>query len=358
MKGKCKVAVAGGAGDWGRYYLRAYNLHPECEIIALVDTARDRRKVFAEHYGIKREYDRIDDLLKDDIPDIVTAALPVSAAYDAVIACAEAGVPVITCEKPISENLAKADKMVDVCKKRGSAFSCGTALYEVDHLKEIGKWVREGNIGTIIEAAVPSGIHQQISGLGCVLMSFLRFASGLEAQSVTGWTIPDKAAFSPEDCGAYGTITLTGGVPCTLPGPEANLHKLTFTTISGTNGHLWLNRPHATLVQGRGITASPVYPEFFTKFSKGPAKEMFLPLVNDLVECFKSGKEAPCSGHDYRQALEIAIALKLSARENHREITLPLKDRDITLNPIPYRLLGGDVTGWEAINQKTPSIVE
>ncbi len=39
---KYRVAVVGGAGTWGRRYLRAYANHPDCEIIALVDRARDR----------------------------------------------------------------------------------------------------------------------------------------------------------------------------------------------------------------------------------------------------------------------------------------------------------------------------
>ena len=42
MSGKktYRVAVAGGAGAWGRKYLHAYANHPQCEIVALVDLAR------------------------------------------------------------------------------------------------------------------------------------------------------------------------------------------------------------------------------------------------------------------------------------------------------------------------------
>ena len=99
---KLRVAVVGGCGDWGRRYTYAYSRHPEAELIALVDTARERRARFAEHYGIPRQFDTVEDLLAWQVPDVVANILPVSAARDAVIACAEAGVKGISCEKPIA----------------------------------------------------------------------------------------------------------------------------------------------------------------------------------------------------------------------------------------------------------------
>ncbi|MBT3273963.1 MAG: hypothetical protein HN368_12475, partial [Spirochaetales bacterium] len=51
-------------------------------------------------------------------------------------------------------------------------------------------------------------------------------------------------------------------------------------------------------------------------------------------------------GHDYRQALEIAIAFKISARAAGKRVHLPLNDRGHTITPAPWRMLGGDVAGW------------
>ena len=99
----------GGAGTWGRYYLHAFAAHPDCEVVALVDRARQRRQVFAARYGIEATYDTVDELLVREVPDIVSAILPTAYTYDAVIACAEAGVRVVSCEKPIAAELARAD---------------------------------------------------------------------------------------------------------------------------------------------------------------------------------------------------------------------------------------------------------
>ena len=70
---KYPVTVVGGAGTWGRCYVYVYARHPDCEVVGLVDRAGDRRQMFADRYGITQVYDRLEDLLAEDLPDIVSA---------------------------------------------------------------------------------------------------------------------------------------------------------------------------------------------------------------------------------------------------------------------------------------------
>ena len=70
-----------------------------------------------------------------------------------------------------------------------------------------------------------------------------------------------------------------------------------------------------------------------------------------------TGQEAACSGHDYRQALEIAIALILSAQRDHERVHLPLKDRTHGIIPRPYRLSGGDAIGYERSGHQAPPVI-
>jgi hypothetical protein len=96
-------------------------------------------------------------------------------------------------------------------------------------------------------------------------------------------------------------------------------------------------------VAGTGAGAQPVTPAFTPQEAD---HGFFTPAIGRLIAALESGGEAVCSGHDYRQALEIAIALKVSAHGGHRRIALPLADRHQRLYPHPYRLHGGDVSGW------------
>ena len=81
---------------------------------------------------------------------------------------------------------------------------------------------------------------------------------------------------------------------------------------------------------------------------------MFGPTVQRLVDAFHTGREPLSSGHDYRQALELAIALKISAAEGHRRVHLPLENRAVRAYPHLYRLNGGDKAGWQSIGYGGP----
>ena len=346
-KKQYRVAVVGGAGQWGNMYLRAYAQHPDCEVIALVDTARDRRQAFADEYGIKVVLDTLDDLLAVETPDIVSMILPVGQAHGAVIACAQAGVRVVSCEKPIAASLAQADEMVRVCRERGVGFGCGTAYWEVPNLLETVEWVRAGNIGTLTGASIPGGLPGEVSGSGCVQFTMMRALTGMEVEWVEGWTLPPEEVYPPPpggspddvDCPAYGRLGLSGGIVCEIPQPGRVPCRV---AVSGENGHVWLNGPRSVLIQGRGAESTPVYPEFLLA---GAPRDMFPLVVERLMNACGSGEEVLCSGHDYRQALEIAVALKLSARRGHERVYLPLEDRSLRVYPRPWRLLGRDVTG-------------
>jgi hypothetical protein len=358
--------VAGGAGAWGRKYLHAYANHPHCEIVALADRARERRQVFAEHYGIRQVFDTVDDLLAAEIPEIISIIFPVMHTPDAVIACAQAGVKAISCEKPIAVELAKADEMVRVCRERGVALGCGTAYWEVPFLPQIAQWVAAGHIGRLTGAAIPGGLPKEVSGAGCVQLTMVRLLTGMEVEWVEGWVLPPEQW--PEgwnlppgvqaleiDCPAYGCLGLSGGIVCEVPRPRPDLRPSCRVSVWGENGQVWAVSPKSVLIQGRGATSTPVYPAFLD----APRPDPYISIIEGLMRAVDTGGEVACSGRDYCQALEIAIALKLSAQRGHQRVHLPLQERGHRILPRPYRLYGGDVVGWENIGyQEPPQVIQ
>jgi predicted dehydrogenase len=359
---KYRVAVVGGAGTWGRHYLRAYALHPDCEIVGLVDLARERRQLFADHFGITKLYDTMDELLAERVPDIVSIILPVAYSSHAVIACAEAGVRVVSCEKPIAVSLREADEMVRICRERGTALGCATCYWEIPYLVEVAEWLRAGNIGRLTAAAIPVGLTREVSGAGCVPLTQMRLVTGMEVEWVEGWALPPARGhpWPPEadetelDCPAFGRLGLSGGIICEVPEPRFDESMSCLVAVVGENGQAWLGYPRPVLVRGAGALSTPVYPEFFQR----PFETLFGPAIKRLMRAFDTGEEALCSGHDYRQALEIAIALKLSDKRGHERVYLPLEDRSIRIFPAPWRWKGGDAVGWEAGNYPGPPGIE
>ncbi len=356
---KYRVAIIGGAGTWGRFYTQAYAAHPECEIVALVDQAVERRQTLAAHYAIQSTYNTVEELLACDLPDIVSAILPVAYTHDTVIACAEAGVKVVSCEKPIDYQLSRADTTVRICQEKGTALGCGTALRMYPHEPAAAAWIRAGNIGRLISAAIPNGLPVEVSGGGCHTLADLLLITGMDVEWVEGWTLPPEPGYAnPEatkdaeiDCPAYGRLGLSGGLVCDLLKPDSTKSVGCNISIWGDNGQAWFAPPQPVLTQGLGITSAPVYPDFFSRPS---ASTWSARTIERLVRAVDTGPEIESSGHTYRQVLELAIALKLSAENAHCRITLPLQDRSLKIYPHPYRLYGGDQAGWESIGYTGP----
>ena len=185
---KYRVAVVGAAGTWGRKYLKAYANHPDCEIVGVADRAKDRRQDFADLYGIKLVVDDIHEILEREVPDIVSAIVPVAHNGDIATACADAGVRVVSVEKPFAANLADADRVVDYCREKGTLLACGQTGFGIPYQREVTQWVREGNIGALTAAYIPRGIPLELSGAGCVELSMMRLLTGMEVEWVEGGT--------------------------------------------------------------------------------------------------------------------------------------------------------------------------
>jgi len=367
-KERYRVAVVGGAGSWGRNYVRAFAAQPRAELVALVDRARERRQVLADHYGIPQVYDDVEDLLATEVPDIVSVILPVGISPQVVVTCAEAGVRAISCEKPIAVRLEEADRMVAACRDRGAALGCATAHWEGKGLIDMAQWVRDGGIGALTGVAIPNGLPREVSGSGCVQLTQMRLITGMEVEWVEGhvlppfewqegWDLPGGGTAQDladdhlhVDCPAYGRLGLSGGVGCEIPAPRESGVSAR-VSLTGENGQLWLAHPDSVAIQGKGARATPVYPDFLE--AERPA-DMFAPVVARLIAAVDSGQEAQCSGHDYRQALEVAIALVLSAQRAGERVALPLTDRTHGIIPRPYRLSGGDAVGWEKSGHAGP----
>jgi len=364
-----RVAVVGGAGSWGWRYLSSFASHPRCDLVAIVDRAADRAREFADHFGVPAVFSDIAELLERETPDIVSVVLPVSISHQVVIACAEAGVRAISCEKPIAVRLSEADRMVDVCRERGAALGCGTAHFEARNLVQVAQWIRGGALGALTGAAIPNGLPREVSGAGCVQLTQMRLLCGAEVEWVEGqtqdptaweegWDLPGGGTAADLvddhthlDCPAYGRLGLTGGLVCEIPVPRPDRPGV--VSVAGDEGQVWVSHPECVLIQGAGARSTPVRPDFMEQSDPATWHEhWFDPVIERLVTAVDTGQEAQCSGHDYRQALEIAIALVLSAQRGGERVNLPLTDREHGIVPRPFRLRGGDAVGWNRLGRE------
>ncbi len=146
---KLKIGVV-GAGI-GRTHLAGYQALPnDVEIVALCDVNETRLKEIGDQFNIPLRYTDYHELFSSGQIEAVSICLPNSLHAPASIAALEAGLHVL-CEKPLSENGASGQKIVEAAAKAAGKFMiCFNRRYrpDVQWMKQV---LNEGKLGKIYQ---------------------------------------------------------------------------------------------------------------------------------------------------------------------------------------------------------------
>ena len=339
---KYRIAII-GCGRMGQNYAEAYTTYPDTEITAIVDANAERRDVLGTRFGVPALYPDVEALLKDIVPDIAVVVTPTKYMKDVVIACAEAGVKGISTEKPIAARLEDADAMVEACSERGVVFAGGNLQRAMNEVQETASRLHNGEFGNIRGTSV-HGFGGEISGGGCQHISVLRLFTNAEVEEVITWGTPPEALNAETDEGLIinGHFQLTNGLECNVFGTPTSCRGVDVWTDEYLVRWDW-NPPEIFKgydQEGNRIRIDPNYSRYpWSEYS------YLTGSIRSFLTAVDGDGHPWITGADLRQALEVAIAAKLSATRNSTPIKLPLEDRSLALYPRPYRWLGGDATG-------------
>ena len=337
------TAAVIGCGRLGQHYATVYNEMPDTELIAIAEHQTERRHAVGERFGVAALFQDAEELFRQVTPDIAAVVLPGSHIKRAVIAAAEAGVKGVSTDKPIAATLADADAMVEACQQRGVVFAGGNLQRAMSEVQEAASWIRAGEFGELAGASV----HRwggEISGGGCQHISVLRLFTGAEVAEVMAWATPEEILEGDGDSGMFvhGRFEMTNGLSVSVFGEE--------TPLRGVD--VWSRE---SLVRWDWDV-----PETYHGFDeKGRRRQLLRPYtpcecsqyyylgssIRSFLDVVRNGGELFISGHDLRQALEVAVAAKHSALWGNVPLSLPLEDRSLTLYPSPGRWLGADSSG-------------
>ena len=352
-QGKLRVALI-GCGALGQNYAQSYRCFPDTELVAIAEWNPDRRRLVGEHFGVKALYRDAPALLRDIVPDVAAVVLPAKFAKEAVIACAEAGVKGVSTEKPMAARLSDADEMVDACAKRGVVFG-GANMERARHqVQEAARRLHAGEFGEL-RGVIVHRFGNEIVGGGCQHISLLRLFARAEVTEVIAWGSPPEALAKEDDTGLNinGRFILSSGLECPVFGTETPATLVDVWTDQALIHCNW-DAPKiwsGTDSRGARQEIAPNYQPFpwfsWDEFLKkgGPKQQRLVNSVRSFLAAVRTGSQLWSSGHDLRQALEVAIACKLSAQLGNIPVRLPLKDRSLALLPAPWRWAGRDATG-------------
>lgn len=174
-----------GRGNYGHHLDTAFQGLPNVKVVAVADPDEEGRAAAAQRTGASRTFADYKTMLSQMDLDLV-AVCPrwVDQHADMVIACAEAGVKGIFCEKPFSRTLAEADAMLAVCERHNTRIAVAHRRanpYEL-HAKRL---IEDGLIGDVQmirrhgKADHRAGAMDLIV-LGAHLLDDIRFLAGSE----------------------------------------------------------------------------------------------------------------------------------------------------------------------------------
>ncbi|MBM3933216.1 MAG: Gfo/Idh/MocA family oxidoreductase [SAR202 cluster bacterium] len=345
---KYRVALI-GAGHMGIQHARAYAMHPRCEVVAIADTDPENLAVATRWFKCAG-YSSYDELFKKDKIDIALPILPVRANAGAVVAAAKAGVKAVFCEKPFAGTLEDADRMVAECKSRGIPLAGGIVPRNYPEYWKAKQLIEAGEIGEVQSITIPEPNGQG----GCHGLAMARhFALDSDVEWVTGWASGDPMSDhedtwngKPGFGGLGGYIRFKNGLEAFSLGKHSPRHAGVTGAIEviGSKGVFYNDIKGLHLQKLEGGVLKEV-PDLFTDFRQkdnnnfdqdgwrvpSPGTQH---SVNTLIDHLDTGSPLNLStGESLRNAYELAIALRESARRGNAPVRLSLQDRSLKMYP-------------------------
>ncbi|MCL4545155.1 MAG: Gfo/Idh/MocA family oxidoreductase [Chloroflexi bacterium] len=155
-----RTAGATGFGQ-SHVHIQGYQASGRCHLAALADISRENADAFATEHGDPKQppaiYLDYRDMLTQERPDVVSICTWPHLHAPMVIACAEAGVRAVHCEKPMAPTWGEARRMAQACAEHGTQLTFNhqrrfEAPYRAAH-----RLLHEGVIGDLVRMEAHCG---------------------------------------------------------------------------------------------------------------------------------------------------------------------------------------------------------
>lgn len=307
----------------------AYVDNPDIELIAAADISDEKLNKFGKRWKVHKLYNDYKELLKNEQIDILSICTWNTSHLEILKEAAKRNVKAVFCEKPLSNSLENADKMVKLAEEHNISLFVDHRRRWDDLYEKIRKYIKEGHMGSIqqVSCYYTSGIANTCSHLFDVLRMFFG-----EIASVCAW---NKNDFNKDDPDMDGYMIFQNGVTATLQSLDARYYSLFEFDIYGTKGRLriedngfkisyWVMRDSSESLGYRALFNDSIPIDVLQKTIMKNA-------VQNIIECLSLKGVPACTGVDGVKSLEIICAFHASAKEGNIPIDLPLKRRDMMI---------------------------
>ncbi|WP_028547408.1 Gfo/Idh/MocA family protein [Paenibacillus sp. UNC451MF] len=342
MSGKIKFAII-GAGVIAPLHARAIQLHPDAELVAIVDSVVEKAQKLAKEYSVPFVYDHIEQLLQQCEVDAVCICLPSGLHSEVTITAAEAGKHIL-CEKPLDITLESMDAMITACRDNNVKLATVFQKRTTELAIQTRQAVQEGKLGKLVLGDAYLKYYRspeyyksadwrgtwEVDGGGALMnqgvhgVDIIRWIMG-DVESVFAYAAPLVRDIEVEDTavavvryknGAFGVIQGTTSVN---PGQEPKFE------IHGEHGSIIYSDSGIKLWKTVDGTEPPVLSsDRKAEGSDNPqaiSEDGHFILVDDLIHAIREDREPLISGIEARKSVELILAIYESARTG-REVKL------------------------------------
>jgi predicted dehydrogenase len=307
----------------------SYFKNSQTNLVALCDIDKKKLEKYAKKYKISKTYTSTSELFKNEKLDCVSICTLVSTHLKIVEEAANSGVKGIFLEKPISDSINDAKKIIEICKRN-------KIKLQIDHQRrfhpvylKIKKVLDEKKIGEIQFINVYYGAG--IANTGSHMFDLLRMLFG-EIKYVKSKYSKNKSQ-NKNDPNLDMTIEFFNSITCQINSLDYTNYAIFNMEIYGMKGVLKID-----LIKNEGkllkiSNKSNVY-KILEKEIIIAAKIFETPIqmgLRNIINSIKLDKKIQSNGNDGIKSLEIIIAAMKSAKQK-KQITLPLSNNQFKIN--------------------------
>lgn len=302
----------------------AYHMHPQIELVALVDPDEAKRKEAKRLYPNARFYNDAKEMLEKENPDVISIAAFHSVHKPMVLLAAAHKVPVILCEKPLADTIEEGREMIEACKKSGSKLIVNHIRRFDPFLQEWAQKVKEGIIGEIQQARSLYAIG--LFHMGTHLIDLIRLYLG-EVEWVAAWENRRAHTAVPGDWCVDGILGMRSGVRVAIQSLNVKDFSTLELRIIGTKGEIFV-RDLGRVVEHTPISESREYGGFHElhvserKQYEAKNQIFFAGMANHIVDVLDGKADPASTGEDALAALNILTALRKSGEQDGKKIAL------------------------------------
>lgn len=312
-------------GIWS--HIGAYESSPYTEIRAVSSRNETVGKSVQEQHSIPAYHADYRAMLAAEELDIVSVCTPIATHHDIGLACVDAGVKAIFCEKTLSYAVDEAEEMVNVCEEHGIVLAVNFVKRWDSIYRHVHEMLARGAIGDLqtIVAYGATALHTSTSHLIDLMCMYAGTPLWVVGEDPGG---DIRNVHGVDDPGGIGMVGFDSGVigfvkGCSLsPG-----HYMSELDIMGEQGRIRVTDDgrEVSVFEFAETTASPGsgFQSLVEVETSLPSEnERMVDAVADIIDCIENKKQPQSCGRTSLSALKIIDGIRRSAQNDNARVLI------------------------------------